>query len=182
MYEPDDSALVAQCLDGDRTAFETLVGRYEKPIFNIALRMTGRYEDAQDVAQTVFLKAFENLKSFKIEYRFFSWLYRSAVNESINLIHRRKPQEEVSETHPSPHPDPEEMLHATQTEKSIATALASLSPEYRSVIVLRHFEDLSYEEIAQTLGIPEKKVKSRLFDGRRLLCEALTKQGVSAYD
>lgn len=182
MSETEDLVLVERCLDGDREAFAGLVDRYQKAVFNIALRMVDRYEDAQDVAQTVFLKAFENLGSYRAEHKFFSWIYRMAVNESINFIHRRKPQELVDDVHVSPDKTPEQTLEASELGKNIEEAMATLRAEYRAVIVLRHFEDLSYGEMAQTLGVPEKTVKSRLFSARRLLCDALAKRGVTAHD
>lgn len=179
MSETEDVLLVERCLQGDHSAFEELIERHQKAVFNVALRMVSRYEDAQDIAQTVFLKAFQNLSRFNSEHKFFSWVYRIAVNESINFVQRQKPQEFTEELHRTQDLTPQEAMEATETEKDIEAAMSTLSPEYRAVIVLRHFEDLSYDEIARTLGISEKKVKSRLFSARRLLCEALTKRGVT---
>lgn len=182
MSETEDHELVERCLQGDRFAFEQLIERYQKAVFNIALRMVGRYEDAQDISQTVFLKAYQHLGSYRPDHKFFSWIYRMAVNEAINYKHRQKPLESLDETQLSSEPDPEQVMVASETERSIEAAMANLSAEYRAVIVLRHFEDLSYDEIARTLGIPEKKVKSRLFSARRLMCEALTRQGVTIHE
>lgn len=182
MSETEDHELVERCLSGDRFAFEQLVDRHQKAVFNIALRMLGRYEDAQDIAQTVFLKAYQHLSSFKRGHKFFSWIYRMAVNEAINFKQRQKPQDTLDEAQMSPALNPEQVMVASETEKSIEAVMATLSTEYRAVIVLRHFEDLSYEEIAKTLGIPEKKVKSRLFSARRLMCEALARHGVTIHE
>jgi RNA polymerase sigma-70 factor, ECF subfamily len=182
MSDTEDALLVERCLQGDQLAFEQLVERHQKAVFNIAFRMASRFEDAQDIAQTVFLKAYQNLANFNGEHKFFSWIYRIAVNESINFVHRRKPQEFTEEMHRSPDLTPQEAMEASETEREIEAAMATLSAEYRAVIVLRHFEDLSYDEIARTLGISEKKVKSRLFSARRLLCEALSRRGVTTHD
>jgi len=169
----DDIALVEQCLSGDTDAFGALVDRYQQAVFNVALRMVNRYEDAQDIAQTVFLKAYRNLGSYKAEYKFFSWIYRMVVNESINFLERRRSTELLEDIHVSSEPDPHVSLETAELNRSLERAIASLLPEYRAVIILRHFEDLSYDEIARILRIPEKTVKSRLFSARRQLREAL---------
>ncbi|MBI5265646.1 MAG: sigma-70 family RNA polymerase sigma factor [candidate division Zixibacteria bacterium] len=180
MYEAEDIALVEQCLQGDRGAFETLVDRYQQPVFNIALRMVRRHEDAEDIAQTVFLKAYQNLDRFDAKYKFFSWIYRMTINESINFLDRQKSLEQFREASAPEQPSADRTMEKADTNRALKSALGRLSPDNRAVIVLRHFEDLSYEEIAQTLKIPEKTVKSRLFTARRLLAEALTQaKGVS---
>lgn len=182
MNEADDRALVERCLSGDTAAFGTLVERYQEAVFNVALRMVNRYEDAQDIAQTVFFKAYRNLDGYKPEYKFFSWIYRMVINEAINFLERRRPTELLEDSHISPEPDPHGLLENAELNQSLEGAIASLSPEYRAVIVLRHFEDLSYDEIAKTLRIPEKTVKSRLFSARRQLREALAERKVVSHD
>jgi RNA polymerase sigma-70 factor, ECF subfamily len=91
--ENDERVWVARCLKGDASAFEPLVARYERPLFAVALRLVTNYEDARDVTQNVFIRAYEHLGSFDPERRFFSWIYRIAVNESLNLRRTRRPQE-----------------------------------------------------------------------------------------
>jgi len=180
--EADDIALVEQCLAGDTAAFGQLVDRHQTAVFNVALRMVNRYEDAQDIAQTVFLKAFQNLSRYKAEYKFFSWIYRMVINESINFLERRRPAEPLEDNHVSPQPTPHDSLEASELNGTIERAIASLSPEYRAVIILKHLEDLSYDEIARALGIPEKTVKSRLFSARRQLGEVLIKEKADIHD
>ena len=90
MDDGDDAELVNRCLSGDQLAFEPLVTRYQKVLFNVALRMVGNYEDARDIAQTAFVKAFEKLDTYDPRYRFFSWIYRIMMNESLNYLQRRK--------------------------------------------------------------------------------------------
>ena len=182
MNEVDDIALVEQCLSGETAAFGVLVDRYQEAVFNVALRMVNRYEDAQDIAQTVFLKAYRNLGRYKAEYKFFSWIYRMVINESINFLDRRWPTESLEDIHVSSEPDPHVSLEAAELNKTLVRAVASLSPEHRAVIILRHFEDLSYDEIAKTLQIPEKTVKSRLFSARRQLREALIEFKAVSHD
>jgi len=182
MNKTDDVALVEQCLSGNTAAFGELVDRYEQAVFNVALRMVNRYEDAQDIAQTVFLKAYRNLGRYKKEYKFFSWIYRMVVNESINFLDRRRSTEVLEDSHISYEPDPHVLLETADLNRSLELAIASLSPEHKAVIILRHFEDLSYDEIASTLQIPEKTVKSRLFSARRQLREALIEHKVVGHD
>src|SRR5262249_48526730 len=93
--EEDDPALVLRCREGDRDAFERLVMRYQKPVFNVALRMLRNRQDALDVAQTTFLKAFEHLADYDPAFRFYSWLYRIAINESLNALALRRPRGEL---------------------------------------------------------------------------------------
>jgi RNA polymerase sigma-70 factor (ECF subfamily) len=178
----DDKTLVGQCLEGEWRAFGALVDRHQQAVFNVALRMVGRYEDAQDIAQTVFMKAYQNLSGYDANFKFFSWIYRMTVNESLNFLDRRRTAEPLSDALVAKDPSPEASFVAEQLSRSIETALAGLSPENRAVIVLRHFEDMSYEDIAVTLLIPEKTVKSRLFTARRQLGLALTEQKVVFHD
>lgn len=177
MDDDSDGELVKRCRDGDRRAFSTLVTRYQRPVYNAALRMLRNDEDARDVAQTTFLKAFEHLADYDPTYKFYSWIYRIALNESINALHRRKPLEPVGADEADGDPGPEDLVGREQLGRSIEAALMTLKPEHRSVIVLKHFLDCSYEDIADVLALPEKTVKSRLFAARQLLKDALKDTG-----
>jgi len=173
MNEDSDGLLVQQCRGGDRRAFETLVDRYQKPVFNAALRMLRNPEDARDVAQTVFLKVFEHLADYDPKFRFYSWIYRIALNESINVLDRRHRHEPIVGDEVDDRRGAEDEVGSMQTGVRVQRALMSIKPEYRSVIVLKHFLELSYDDIGQVLGLPEKTVKSRLFTARQLLKDAL---------
>jgi RNA polymerase sigma-70 factor (ECF subfamily) len=177
MNEDSDGLLVQRCRGGDRRAFETLVDRYHKPVFNAALRMLRNPEDARDVAQTVFLKVFEHLADYDPKYRFYSWIYRIALNESINVLDRRHRHEPIVGDEVDDRRGAEDEVGSMQTGVRVQRALMSIKPEYRSVIVLKHFLDLSYDDIGQVLGLPEKTVKSRLFTARQLLKDALQETG-----
>lgn len=177
MSEDDDAELVRRCVRGDRRAFERLVLKYQKPVFNAALRMLRHPEDARDVAQTVFLKAYEHLAEYDPSHRFYSWIYRIALNESINQLNGRKRVSPVPEDEPSDGPGPEQEVDLELSGRRIQAALMTLGDDYRAVIVLRHFLDCSYEEIAEVLQLPEKTVKSRLFSARQLLRGALQTPG-----
>lgn len=164
-----DTTLVIEALNGSNDAFGSLVEKYERPIFNLAYRISGEYEDAMDITQTVFVKAFEKLDSFDPSRNFFSWLYRMAVNESLNLVRRRSRTIHTEVELPSRVPAPDEQIVREESRTMILQALARLAEDYRVVIILRHFLDLSYREIAEVVGIPEKTVKSRLYTGRHIL-------------
>ena len=178
MIEDDDAELVRRCGLGDRHAFEELVLRYQRPVYNAALRMLRHQDDARDVVQTTFLKAYEHLAEFDPKYRFYSWIYRIALNESINQINGRRRSGRVPEDAPVDEPGPDQSVDSQQLGRHVQVALMTLSAEYRAVIVLRHFLDLSYEEMAEVLLVPEKTVKSRLFSARQLLRDALRRQGI----
>lgn len=173
MSRPDDTDLVRRSKAGDRQAFEALLIRYEKPVYNAAYRMLNNADDARDVAQTVFLKAYEHLDNFDPGYRFFSWIYRIALNESVNFLNKRSRTEELAREPATETSGPDDAMEQEIRNRQIQSALMMIKPDYRAVIVLKHFMDCNYLEISQILGISEKKVKSRLYSGRQLLKEAL---------
>ena len=172
--ENEERVWVARCLKGDASAFEPLVARYERALFAVALRLLGNYEDARDVTQNAFIRAYEHLDSFDPERRFFSWVYRIAVNESLNLRRARRPQEALGTwIAVGGQTEAIEAIAAHETTARVEQALGQLSDEYREVVVLRYFAELSYEEISHTVGVPEKTVKSRLFTARQRLASLL---------
>jgi RNA polymerase sigma-70 factor, ECF subfamily len=175
--EEDDPTLVERCRAGERNAFERLVVRYQKPVFNVALRMLRNRQDAMDVAQTTFLKAFEHLEDYDPAFRFYSWLYRIAINESLNALASRKPREELDGNAADETPGPDRAAEGDQTLRAIEDALMHISPELRTVTVLRHITQLSYEDIGEALGLPEKTVKSRLHSARERLRDHLRRCG-----
>jgi RNA polymerase sigma-70 factor, ECF subfamily len=166
--DADDAAAIRRCLDGDTAAFEQLVGRYEHVLVRVALRMLGNPEDARDATQTAFVKAFEQLHRYDPAFRFFSWIYRILANECLNQRRSRRPQVEMNEEFAATG-GPFEALEADERKRRVQAALLDLAPSYREVVVLRHFADLSYEEIAAALNIPAKTVKSRLHTARQQL-------------
>ena len=173
MSEEADGRLVARCCDGDRKAFADLVTRYQRPIYNAAMHMLHNAEDARDVTQTVFLKAYEHLDDYDPKFKFYSWIYRIALNESINALHRRRPSESLHEDEADDHVGPDDEVGSEQTVRRVQAALMTLREDYRAVIVLKHFLDSSYEDMSEILGVPDKTVKSRLFTARQALKDAL---------
>ncbi|MCI0452771.1 MAG: sigma-70 family RNA polymerase sigma factor [Candidatus Latescibacteria bacterium] len=180
MREHADAELVRACLSGNQKAFEILVRKYEKPIYNLALRMLKDRDDAADVAQTVFVKAYEKLESFDEAHEFFSWIYRIAINESINFNKRTKRHDEYESGVTAALSATQEQAHGAEVLRDeMIDAIERLTMDYQMVIVLRHFHDFSYEEMADVLSIPEKTVKSRLFTARAQLKEILSAKGIT---
>ena len=182
MSEEQDEKLVQRCLEGDRRAFEALVEKYQKIVFNVALRMTRDHADAQDIAQSAFIKAYEKLNTFDPKFKFFSWLYRIVVNESLNFLTQRRKFEELDEELVSDDTSPEDVEQENATERKIQDCLMELRVEHRVIVVLKHLQDLSYGEISNILDIPEKTVKSRLFTARAILRGLLLKKGIAKHD
>ena len=171
-----DLALVERFRKGDREAFTELVIRYQRPIYNAAFWILRRPEDASDVAQTVFMRIAERLDEYDEQYKFFSWVYRIAVNESLNVLRRQGREEPLDEEVDYPGPagdDPEQRAQDAQLSARIKGALMRMSVNDRTVLTLRHFSELNYQEIAEVLELDEKTVKSRLHEARQRLRELL---------
>jgi len=178
MSKEVDTTLIGDCRQGDRNALEKLVRRFEKPVFNTAYRMLGNAEDAADVTQVTFLKVFEKLDQYNPKYKLFSWIYRIAVNESINLLKRRVHQEPFHDQQASALREPGALVDASRLCDCIQGVLMELKEEYRAVVVLRHFSECIYSEIGKILQIPEKTVKSRLYTARQLMKDILKTRGL----
>jgi len=178
MNKPDDKKLMERCVKGDRQAFETLLTRYEKPVYNAAYRMLHNPDDARDITQTVFLKVYEHLDQYDPSQRFFSWVYRITLNESINWLKKMSRQEALDHETADQGSGPEQQADDAQISEGMQAALMMIKTEYRAVIVLKHVLGCSYAEISEVLDIPEKTVKSRLYTARQLLQERLTQQGL----
>ena len=165
-------------MKGDRRAFEALLVKYEKPVYNAAYRMLHNREDARDVTQTVFLKVYENLDQYNPAHRFFSWVYRIALNESINWLKKSGRQEALEYETADQGDGPEQQAGDQQLGEGMEAALMMIKSDYRAVIILKHVLGCSYIEISEVLDIPEKTVKSRLYTARQQLQERLTEQGL----
>lgn len=161
----------------EKAAFDAIIERYTKPIFNVAFGILNNYEDAMDITQNTFMRAYENRSRFDPRYKIFSWLYKIAIHESLNYLNKRKRetviQERMSDTSPNPHAKAVER----ETNEQLYSAIRELKFDYRIILILRHFHDLSYGEIGEIVGIPVRTVKSRLFTARHLLKEALMAKG-----
>jgi RNA polymerase sigma-70 factor, ECF subfamily len=185
----DESALVAQAKAGDQNAFAELVNRYERKIYRLAKNITRNDEDAEDVLQDAFLKAYTHLDNFKGDSKFYTWLVRIAVNEALMRLRKRKTDRSVPLDEPVElgqetvqreiavwEDNPEQQYSQEEWRRILDEAVDSLKPDFRTVFVLRDIEELSTEETAETLGISVPAVKSRLLRARLALRERLTRQ------
>ena len=182
----DDRSLVEQILGGDRDLFGVLVSRYERRVINYVYRITHRYEEAHDLAQEIFVKVYLALDRYDPKYQFSTWLFRIAQNSAIDAL-RKKSISEVPLTRASDDDEsgtrerefaddgisPYRALKNKQLSSAIDTAVAKLPVDYRELIQLRHFAELSYEEIAAMKKLPLGTVKNKLFRARTLLKDAL---------
>ena len=177
MNRDRDPGLIERCKRGDRMALEQLLGEYQRPVYNAAYRIVGNTDDAADVTQAVFLKVFERLDQYDPKYKFFSWIYRIAINESINYINRVRKQQPLGDNEVAATSGPEELVQEADLCRTIQDGLLQLQETHRVVVVLKHFSDCSYKEISDILHIPEKTVKSRLYSARQIMKGNLQAKG-----
>ncbi len=182
MTDIEDSQLVATCLKGDSKAFDRLIERYQKTIFNAAYQMVNDFDEAEDICQNVFVKAYENLERYDPQYKFFSWIYKIMVNEAINQLKRRSQSTPLDSSIASLDKTPEEIYRDDRLSSRVQDLVAELPINYRVAIVLKHFVSLSYREMSFIFDIPEKTVKSRLYTARQMLSRLLNKNGIRLYD
>jgi RNA polymerase sigma-70 factor (ECF subfamily) len=170
--EVEDRDLIGRARRGNVDAFNLLVSRWEKKIFNYLYRLVKDREDALDLSQDVFLKAHQNLKKLEDPARFAPWLYRIAHNEAYSLLRRNRPEGELVEDRP----DREFSKHMLPVEVTLAveSAMARLSPEQREAVVLKVYQGFKFEEMAEVLGCPVSTVKSRLYTALDLLKTTLS--------
>lgn len=178
MSNSRDQALIERCKRGDRGALGQLLGDYERPVYNAAYRIVGNPDDAADVTQVVFLKAFQQLDKYKPEFKFFSWIYRITINESINQIKRNANYVSLDNREVANTRGPDDLVGAGDISRGIQESLMNLREDYRTVVVLRHFSECSYRQISEILHIPEKTVKSRLYTARQMMKENLRGRGI----
>lgn len=181
----DDRTLVERILGGERDLFTTLVGRYEKRLINYVYRITHRYEEAHDLAQEIFVKVYLALDRYDPKYQFSTWLFRIAQNSAIDALRKKHISEVPLVRSGDDEPtgkerefaddgiSPYRALKNKQLSAAIDHAVAELPPDYRELIQLRHFAELSYEEIASMKKLPLGTVKNKLFRARNLLKESL---------
>ncbi len=176
MTSADEHSLVSRVKQGDRNAFAGIVQRHQRAVFNAAYRMLGSARDAEDAAQETFLRAWQFFDRFDSNRPLAPWLKRIAVNVCINRLEALKPAsglDEETDPAPDPNPGPEAQTVTRDRDQRIRFELSRLPPRYRIVIELRHFQELSYEQIAEELKRPLSDVKSDLFRARKLLAERL---------
>ncbi len=165
--EVEDRDLVGQARRGSVDAYNQLVSRWERRVYSYVLRLLGSREDALDITQDVFLKAYQNLGKLEDPSRFSSWLYRIAHNEAFSLLRKSRPDREELQDF-APPPSGSRML-PVETTLAVTAALDRLSPEQKEAVVLKVYEGFKFEEIAEILGCPASTVKSRVYTGLDLL-------------
>lgn len=178
-----DEALALSAGQGDRDAFTTLVERHKSRVYYTLLRMVGNEQDAADLAQDVFVKLYRTLGQYRSESAFTTWLHRLAVNTGLDWLRsrQRKPLHVPLEEPEHPGDDLEETAIRQEQRERLLAAVRSLPPDYRTAVLMRHFHQLSYEEIAQRTGAPVRTVETRLYRARALLREALS-EGSERHD
>ena len=189
MTREQELAVIRRVQRGDSNAFEYLVAAYEKNVYNLALRMTGNPEDAEDMAQEAFLKAYSSLDSFRGDSKFSVWLYRIVSNVCLDFLRKQKKRQSFSlsmedddgEEGELELPDlrrlPEDELEKKLTRDAVQRGLAQLPEDARQILLLREIQGLSYEEIGEALGLEPGTVKSRIFRARKKLCAFLLADG-----
>ncbi len=176
---PDDD-LIRMSTSGDDDAFAGLVTRYRSKVFSLALRMVGNYEEAEDISQEAFINAYRALDTFRLGDKFSSWIYRITTNLSIDHLRKRRhkeisvdapsnPEGDMYIQLPDTSNDPERRAIEAEFKAVVEKAIRELSPTYKAVVILRHVNNLSYEEIADVMKIPLGTVKTRLFRAREIL-------------
>ena len=177
--EVTDAAVVAQVLAGDRDAFRVLVERHSRSIFRVVYRMTGNQQDSEELVQETFLRAFRSLQSFELRANFSTWLYRIAVNRTLDFLNARKTQMQNKDAYqitdhpdmeegnqiqlPATDPGPDRLLLSTEMKQKIAGAMGLLTPAERVAFTMRHMEGRSIEEISQTLNLKVSAAKNSVF-------------------
>ncbi|MGH9847243.1 MAG: RNA polymerase sigma factor [Blastocatellia bacterium] len=184
--EITDDQIIERTLAGETDAFGLLVRRWERPIYGLSLRMLGRDEDARDVCQETFLAAFRNLRKFRGDAKFSSWLYRIALNachtrlrKNGGVLEQSIDQEDADgrkfELADETAEFAADRLHRDQLAAMVRKALQALPPEMRQVIIMKEYEELTFAEIAEVLEIPVSTVKSRLYTGLQQMRARLEK-------
>lgn len=189
MTREEEQRCIARTLKGDAEAFAPLVRAYEPGIYGLCFRMARNTEDAQDLTQEIFLRAYRALGGFRGESRFSVWLYRLGHNVCLDFLRRRKRQWEVSLTQtdedgqeqeleiPDGRYEPDALLARAELRRAVRLGLMALPEDQRRILLLREIGGLRYDEIAAVLELEEGTVKSRIFRARKKLCEVLRKQG-----
>jgi len=180
-----DSILINQAKSGDDQAYDKLLNKYRNSVYNLVYRMVRDIQEAEDLTQEAFIKAFNSLAQFNEEYAFSTWLYKIATNNCIDFFRKRKLQtlsldkpiqykdSEIHHEIPDPELNPEKNILASERSSIIREAIETLPEKYYTAIILRHTEEKSYEEIAEILHLPIGTVKARIFRAREMLNKAL---------
>jgi RNA polymerase sigma-70 factor (ECF subfamily) len=178
----DEEGIIRNCLHGDADAYSILVNRYKTMIYNLAFRMVGDEDTAKDLAQESFIAAYKGLGQFRFGSKFSSWLYSIALNkcrDHLKLAKDTVSTDEISDMMPENRTSPERAASAEQSKDILQRALDALPVEYRQVLILKHIEELDYQEIADITGTSVSALKVRAHRGREMLKKILEDAGVN---
>jgi RNA polymerase sigma-70 factor (ECF subfamily) len=184
-----DRDLVATAVSGIEGSFEELVRRYQRPISAYVYRMVGNYESALDLTQEIFIKVYSSLQRYRSEFKFSTWIYKIAHNAAIDHLRRTATREQSLVMGPendqfdlpveSKRPSPEQESERKERRGEIESVVRALPSNYRELIILRHSQDLSYEEIVEVTGLPLGTVKNRLFRAREMMRQQFVDKGIT---
>ncbi len=180
--QPDEEAIIRKCLDGDEDSYSVLVDRYKSMVYNVAFRMVGDGDTAKDIAQESFIAAYGGLGQFRFGSKFSSWLYSIVLNkcrDHLRLVKETVSTDDIAGVRPDSGPSPEQAATARQSRDVLQRALDALPAEYREVLILKHIEELGYEEIAAITGAGIPALKVRAHRGREMLRRILEQAGVT---
>lgn len=176
-----DQNLVWQCRRGDQTAFADLVNIYKKPVYNLAYRMVQDLTEAEDLSQETFLRVYRHLERYDTRQKFSTWIFTIATRLCLDHLRKNKKElDQLSYDLSDQSPLPEEQVIRKQSRQEVDDAVSCLPEKYRMVIILKHFNELSYEEVASVLEIPVNTVKTHLFRAREMLRKLLTTEKAGA--
>ena len=184
-----DSDLVATAIEGAEGSFEELVRRYQRPISAYVYRMVGNYESALDLTQEIFIKVYGSLRKYRSEFKFSTWIYKIAHNAAVDHLRRSSTREQSlingTESDPFELPiesrrlSPEQESERKERRVEIESVVRALPANYRELIILRHSQDLTYEEIVEVTGLPLGTVKNRLFRAREMMRQQFVNRGIT---
>lgn len=159
----EDHDVIRQVIGGDVNKYRVLVEKHQRAVFNLCYKMLNNYEDAEELTQDIFVRAYEHLSGFRFKYRFFSWIYRIAINRTLAYIKQQRRHTDIENIG-------YKLAESSEDENDRSThlkmAIDLLKENYKTVIILKYYEQLSYKEISIILEIPEKTIRSRLYDAR----------------
>jgi RNA polymerase sigma-70 factor (ECF subfamily) len=185
----NDCDLVASAVSGLEGSFEELVRRYQRPISAYVYRMVGNYESALDLTQEIFIKVYNSLRRYRSEFKFSTWIYKIAHNSAVDHLRRINTREQSLISGPegdhfelpleSTRPSPEQESERKERRIEIEAVVRTLPATYRELVILRHSQDLTYEEIVEVTGLPLGTVKNRLFRAREMMRQQFVEKGIT---
>lgn len=181
MKEDDEKKIIEDILAGQVDQYRLLVEKYQNPVFRVIFKIVGNADDAKELTQDVFVKTFESLHQYKFSHKFFSWIYRIAINKALSFEKQKKNFLSIEGNSDQFIQIPDQTFDYEGRDHILNRSINQLNEHYRTVILLKYYADLSYADISGILGIPEKTIKSRLFDARKILKEKLLKTDLFSF-